>query len=123
MFIMAKPATAIAFSSSRLLSSVKPASSSPKGWDSNPKAAMARWISGMVVSGRWLIATRFAVKLTRAAAMPGTCAKPFSILEMHPAQRMPGTANSDSGRAAIDARGAGAFILCLLPCDSGHPRD
>ena len=120
MFIIAKPATAIALRSSRLLSSENPASSSPSGCDSKPSLAIARWISGIVVSGRWLIATRLAVKLTRAAAIPGTCVSPVSIFEMHPAQRIPGTANNVSGSALIDAWGAGAFILRRRLCDNGQ---
>ena len=64
----------------------------------------------MVVSGRWLMLTRFAVKLTLAAAIPLAIGRLVSSFDMHPAQRIPGTEKLVSGSAVSDARGAGAFM-------------
>ena len=94
MFIMANPATAIACNICRDSCCVPSITSPAMGTASNPMSPRILTSWGKVMSGRWVIDTRLAVKLTRAAAMPGLSARPFSNLDMHPAQRTPGTANS-----------------------------
>ena len=120
MFIMAKPATAIACSICRDSCCVPSVMSPVMGTASNPISPRIFKSCGNVISGKCVIATRFAVKFTRAAAMPGFSAKPFSILEMHPAQRILGTANSVWGSATGLWFGVAA-VTAMAPSDERCP--
>ena len=97
-FIIAKPATATARSSSRLLAASGSPSpgASPIGCASNPNSAKAPTRSGISASGVQAIWTRFSVKLTRAEAMRRSRTSPCSSFEIQPAQRISGTAKSRS---------------------------
>ena len=114
MFIIAKPATAIAFNrrcASRFSSS---SPLSANGIASKPTLAIAVTNCGSVISGKCETATRLAVKLTRAFAIPDCRASPLSNFAIQPAHRMPETANSVIGNAMAAWFGVGA-VIAIVP--------